>query len=248
MRLDLYLVNEGICFSRTEAQRAVKEGRVQIGGNIVSRCAFDVTGDMTITLLDGGCPFVSRGGEKLHAALEHFHISVSGLIALDVGASTGGFTDCLLQNGAARVYALENGAGQLHPTLRDREDVISMEHTNARSMTKEMFPSQIDLATMDVSFISQKLILPALASVLDEGGILISLIKPQFEVGRSHVGKGGIVKDARARENAVCEVCSFADTVGFTLLGKMESPIKGGDGNTEYIAYFKKRGGNTSEL
>ncbi len=247
MRLDVLIVKKGLCASRTEAQRAIADGRVIVNGKTVTRSAFITDESDELILLGGGSRFVSRGGEKLQAALEHFGISVAGLTALDIGASTGGFTDCLLQNGARCVYALENGSGQLHSSLQERDDVVSMEHTNARYMTKDMFADVISFATMDVSFISQKLILPAVKEVLCDGGILVSLIKPQFEVGRAYIGKGGIVKDNKARDSAVSDVIAFAVSLGFKKCGLMESPIKGGDGNTEYIGYFMKEGENTHE-
>ncbi len=243
MRLDLYLVSSGMCRSRAEAQRAVKEGRVLVGGQTVTKCALEVVDGSDVSLSAGGCPYVSRGGMKLEGALDAFRIDVTGAVALDIGASTGGFTDCLLQRGAAYVYALENGSAQLHPCLTADERVQSMENTNARYMTREMFCDEIDFVCMDVSFISQKLILPAVSGVLSHGGKLVTLIKPQFEVGRAYIGKGGIVKDARARDRAVTEVCEFASTLGFLQKGIMESPIKGGDGNTEYLAYFMKQEG-----
>ncbi len=243
MRLDQYLVQAGIVSSRAEAQRAVKEGRVLLGGKTETKCAAEADDSKEVKLLSGGCPFVSRGGEKLQGALSHFRISVHGMTALDVGASTGGFTDCLLQNGAARVYALENGSGQLHARLLEDSRVVNMEHINARSMTKELFDAPIHFVCMDVSFISQKLILPAVVDILEEGGGFVTLIKPQFEVGRAKVGKGGIVKDVRARAQAVDEVVAFAGTLGFLKIGLMESPIRGGDGNVEYLAYFIKRKG-----
>ncbi len=243
MRLDVYLVTAYLCQTRAEAQRAVKEGRVFVNGTVVTKCAFEVEVQADVSILSGGCPYVSRGGEKLKGALEAFDIDVTNVVALDIGASTGGFTDCLLQHGAKRVYALENGCGQLHPSLQEDMRVISLEHTNARYMTKELFAEPITFVCMDVSFISQTLILPAIATVLEADGALVTLIKPQFEVGRAHVGKGGIVKDVRARELAVTEVCNFAASLGFIRKGLIESPIKGGDGNTEYLAYFEKQKG-----
>ncbi len=243
MRLDIYLASCGYCQSRSEAQRAIHEGRVYINGKVCTRASEQISDDMDVKLISSDVRFVSRGGQKLHAALSTFGISVNGCVALDIGASTGGFTDCLLQNGAKLVYALENGCGQLHESLLKRTDVVNMEHTNARYLKKDMFSDAIGVVTMDVSFISQTLILPAIAEVLSCGGILVSLIKPQFEVGRAHVGKGGIVRDARARDNAVRDVCAFAESLGFRIMGLTESPIKGGDGNTEYLAYFIYEGG-----
>ncbi len=243
MRLDLFLTENGYCRSRSEAQRAIRSGMVVLNGQTCKKCAEEVDASVNITLDDEVCKYVSRGGKKLEGALTSFGISVQNAVVLDIGASTGGFTDCLLQNGARIVYALENGCGQLHPSLISRADVVNMEHTNARYLTCDMFQDKITHVTMDVSFISQKLILPAIASILPKGGVLISLIKPQFEVGRAYIGKGGIVRDEKARRVAVEDVCAFAASLGFEQKGIMVSPILGGDGNTEYLAYFIMRKG-----
>ena len=186
-------------------------------------------------------PYVSRGGEKLAAALDAFSLDPTGCDALDVGASSGGFTDCLLQHGASRVFAVDVGEGQLVRTLRSDTRVVSIEHYNARFLRREDLPSVPTFAVMDVSFISQTSILPALAAVLPEGAVLVSLIKPQFEVGREGVGKGGIVRDDRLRREAVARVIRFAADVGFSHIGTIDSPILGKDGNREFLAAFLRR-------
>lgn len=241
MRLDVLLSESGRCRSRSEAQSRIRSGDVRVNGNIVTKCAYEVSEDAHISLDGEVNPYVSRGGLKLEAAIRQFRISPAGLVAVDIGASSGGFTDCLLQNGAKRVYAVENGCGQLVSSIAGDPRVISMEHCNARYLTAQSFPEPIDIVTMDVSFISQTLIHPAICTFLKPGGVLISLIKPQFEVGKSGVGKGGIVKDSKRRDAAIERVCRSADANGFVAVGTAESPITGGDGNREYLAIFIRR-------
>ncbi len=240
MRIDLYLVEKGLARSRSEAQRLIKSGAVALSGSICDRTSHQVEDGCDVQVDRSLCRYVSRGGLKLEAALEGFRVPVDGRVALDIGASSGGFTDCLLQHGAVAVYALENGRGQLHESLLRDKRVTSIEERNARYMKKADFPQPIEVVTMDVSFISQTLILPSVAAVLVEGGSLVSLIKPQFEVGKAQVGGGGIVRNARAREEAVKRVVDTATQCGFRLQGVMESPILGGDGNVEYLAHFVK--------
>lgn len=238
MRLDVALTTRGLVASRTEAQNLIKSSQVQVDGKIVVKSSFDVSEDANIAIIGETCPYVSRGGYKLQAALEAFKVVPENRVCLDIGASTGGFTDCLLQHGASFVYAVENGHGQLHQSLSNHPNVCSLEHYNARELSKKDFPRPITLAVMDVSFISQTLILPALAQVLEPGAALITLIKPQFEVGRAHISKGGVVKDKAARKNAVDTVVAFAEQIGLSYKGIITSPILGGDGNEEYLAYF----------
>ncbi|MBO7761925.1 MAG: TlyA family RNA methyltransferase, partial [Clostridia bacterium] len=187
-------------------------------------------------------PYVSRGGLKLEAALKAFSLSPRGAVALDVGASSGGFTDCLLQNGATLVYAVDSGTGQLAMELLEDARVVSMEGYNARYMQPSDFPQTPTFAVMDVSFISQTLILPALASVLPPKSQIVTLIKPQFEVGRAHVGRGGIVRDEKARQAAIARVTDAAGLLGLDFRAVITSPIRGGDGNVEYLAHFEKKG------
>ena len=240
MRLDVALAKRGLTETRTRAQAVVAEGAVKVNGKFVSKSSFEVTDEDVIELTDSAAlRYVSRGGLKLEAAISAFRIAVADRVAIDVGASSGGFTDCLLQNGARMVYAVDSGCGQLSASLQGDPRVISKENENARYLDKEDYPD-VSLAVMDVSFISQTMILPALSDVLPTGGELISLIKPQFEVGRSHIGKGGIVRNARARAEAVERVKSAATSLGLATIGVIESPICGGDGNIEYLAYFRK--------
>ena len=184
--------------------------------------------------------YVSRGGVKLDAALCAFSVDVVGRRALDVGASSGGFTDCLLQHGAREVVAVDAGTGQLAPTLRADRRVHSMEHFNARYMQPEDLPFVPSVAVMDVSFISATLLLPSVYRVLDDGGDFLLLVKPQFEVGRGGVGKGGIVKDERLRREALTRVVDVATSLGFRSMGVIQSPIAGGDGNIEFLVHFRK--------
>lgn len=184
-------------------------------------------------------PFVSRGGIKLAHALEHFHVDVRGFVCLDAGASTGGFTDCLLQRGAARVYAVDVGRGQLAWTLRQDPRVIVRERTNLRYLRPTDLPEPVHLATLDLAFISLAKVFPAVGGVVKPGGAVIALIKPQFEVGKGKVGRGGIVRDSQLRAEAVTAVCRAAEGFGWVCLGVSPSPITGADGNVEYLACFR---------
>ena len=239
MRIDAYLASRGLVSSRTEARHRIEDGLVFIGDVAVTKPSFDVEGyeDM-IVLLEKEKSFVGRGGIKLDGALDSFDVCVEGRICVDVGASSGGFTDCLLQHGAAHVIAVDSGRGQLVESLRMDPRVTSMEGYNARYMTLADLPYEPSLAVMDVSFISATYIIPALSGCLSSGADFILLIKPQFEVGREGVGKGGIVKSEKARKAAVEKVVEFARGFGFSLKTVIESPIRGGDGNVEYLAHF----------
>lgn len=243
MRLDLYLLQSGLARSRTEAADLITEGAVTVMGQVRTKPSFAVDDSLSpdlVTVTRVAHPYVSRGGEKLHAALLAFSLTPMGCCAVDIGASSGGFTDCLLKHGATFVYAVDVGEGQLVATLAADPRVLSMEHYNARFLRKEDFPTQPSFATMDVSFISQTLILPALSALLPVGGHLVTLIKPQFEVGREGIGKGGIVKDARLRALAVTRVVEAAGAVGLAHIGTIDSPILGKDGNREFLAAFIK--------
>ena len=243
MRLDVYLTAVGLARSRTEAADLIAEGAVLVEGKIRTKPSFSVAEDLSperVSINRDAHPFVSRGGEKLAAALVAFRLSPRGCIAIDIGASSGGFTDCLLQNGAETVYAVDVGEGQLVEKLVNDPRVISFEHYNARFLKRGDFPSAPTFAVMDVSFISQTLILPALSSLLPSGAPYIGLIKPQFEVGRDGLGKGGIVKDDRLRREAVQRVVKAAADVGLAHLGTIDSPILGKDGNREFLSAFIK--------
>lgn len=233
MRIDRLLVSRGLFDSRARAQAAIEAGRVTADGVPVTRPAQAVPVD-AVLLAEPAHPYVSRGGVKLAAALAHFRIDPRDQICLDVGASTGGFTDVLLRAGARRIYAVDVGSGQLHPSLRDRPEVVSLEQTDVRAPDRLLVPEPPKIITIDVSFISLKLILPAVTNLAACDAALVALIKPQYEVGRSFLRKG-IVRDERAAR-AVCEeIAACARSLGWRILGLIESPILGGDGNREFL-------------
>lgn len=239
MRLDAFLKEHGYAATRTRAKTLIEEGAVTVNGVPVTKPSYDTQEGADIQVVDL-LRYVGRGGLKLEGALAAFPISCKGRVVLDVGASSGGFTDCALQNGAAKVYALDVGKGQLAECLRQDPRVVCLENYNARYLKAEDFSPLPTFVVMDVSFISQTLILPAIAALLSPGDILVSLIKPQFEAGRQAVGRGGIVRDEVARQAAIDRVLAAARANGFSLGGVVTSPILGGDGNIEYLAYFTK--------
>lgn len=243
MRADVFLATFGHAKSREAAKKLIESGRVSIDGKTVTKPSLDVDDGAEHSVDIAEChEFVSRGGLKLEGALDAFGIDVRGWRAVDIGASTGGFTHCLLQRGADLVYAVDSGHGQLDVSLLKDNRVVNIEGFNARGLCsgeRGILPCDLDGAVMDVSFISQTYILPGIAGLLKDGGVLVSLIKPQFEAGRGAVGKGGIVKSPRDRLFAVKRVLSCARESGFGLAGLMVSPITGGDGNVEYLAAFR---------
>ncbi len=236
-RLDQLLVERGLAETRAKAQALVLAGEVFVGGRRAGKPGHTVPVDSRIELA-GRLPYVGRGGLKLAAALDNFGISVEGGVCLDVGASTGGFTDCLLQRGAARVHAVDVGAGQLDWKLRTDPRVVLHENVNARYLRFEDIGEQVDFAACDVSFISVTLILPALAPLVKDSGKMVILIKPQFEVGRGQVGKGGIVRDPRLHTEACRRVENAARAAGFAT-ALMDSPITGAEGNREFLLYCR---------
>ena len=215
MRIDVYLCNSGLVSSRTEAKRFIDDGAVTVNGTLVKKASHDVDGSEEISVDKTVKEFVSRGGIKLKGALLEFGVNVKDRLCIDIGASSGGFTDCLLQFGAKHVIAVDSGSGQLTESIRLDSRVTSIENYNARYMKSDDLEYAPDLAVMDVSFISATYIIPAVFDVLSEGGEFVCLIKPQFEVGRSGLGKGGIVKDSKVRDAAVKKVIDFAKEVGF---------------------------------
>ncbi len=244
MRLDLYLYKFGYARSRQKAQELLQSGGVTVDGKNITKSAFDIDeGIPHSVVITDSCRFVGRGGLKLEGALRSFSVNPDGMIAADIGASTGGFTDCLLKSGARKVFAIDAGSDQLAPSLKNDPRVVSIERFNARNLTRETLGGEAcDLAVMDVSFISQTLLLPAVATILKPGGALISLIKPQFEAGRSAIGKNGIVRSGAYRFLAIRRVLHAAEGLGFFCIGLIRSPIVGGDGNIEYLAAFSYRG------
>ncbi len=241
MRIDVSVFERGLASSRTEAKSLVTEGCVSVNGKTVTKPSFDVSDSDSVEISGSTKKYVSRGGLKLEAALDAFCVAAADKRCIDIGASSGGFTDCLLKSGASHVVCVDSGSSQLVRSLRDDDRVTSLEGFNARYMTAEDFDGAFDLAVMDVSFISATYIIPAVRAVLAPGGDFICLVKPQFEVGRAGIGKGGIVKSDSLRTMALEKVITFAESQGFLTLGSIESPIKGGDGNTEYLVHFKMR-------
>lgn len=246
MRADIYLTQHGYVPTRSRAARMIEDGSVLIDGMPLRKAGDTVDEQVMheVTLVNA-LSYVGRGGLKLERALDAFSISCQDRIALDIGASTGGFTDCMLQRGAAHVYAVDAGSGQLASELRADSRVTNIENCNARYLERTQlgasFPQDgASLAVMDVSFISQTLILPCLPDLLCEGADLITLIKPQFEVGRANIAKGGIVRSDAARRQAILRVLDCAHSLGLGTVGLILSPIKGGDGNTEYLIHLKK--------
>ena len=238
MRADIYLVENGLVESRNKASRLISDGKVLLDGHLIKKPSENIDGEHKIEILEDD-KYVGRGGLKLEGALEAFKVDVAGKRCIDVGASTGGFTDCLLQRGASFVCAVDSGRGQLHPRLLSDIRVSSIEGFNARNLTPADF-GVFDVAVTDVSFISQTLLHGPIDSVMLDGGLFISLIKPQFEAGKSALGKNGIVKKPQDRIAAINRVIESAALYGLGLVGLVRSPIEGGDGNREYLALFKK--------
>lgn len=233
-RLDVYLVREGYFDSRQRAQDAVREGLVFLDGRVADKPSRPVGPGNTVTVSRVSVGYVGRGGLKLEKALDVFDIDVRDKVCLDAGASTGGFTQCLLRRGAKRVYAVDVGHGQLDASLRKDPRVISMEGTDVRDLT---LPETVDGAAVDVSFISLRQVLPSVIGLVRDKGAVVALIKPQFEAGRAHVGKGGIVKDPAVHERVLTDITGFCGDRGLTVMGLSPSPIQGRGGNREYLLY-----------
>jgi 23S rRNA (cytidine1920-2'-O)/16S rRNA (cytidine1409-2'-O)-methyltransferase len=238
LRLDHLLVARGLADSRERAQALILAGRVEVEGRNAVKAGERIDSSVRLVLLGPDHPFVGRGGVKLAGALERFGIEPDGRVALDVVASTGGFTDCLLQRGARRVYALDVGTGQLHDRLRMDPRVTVLESINARHLQPAHLPESVSLITVDVSFISLRLIIPALVPLMTADADLVVLVKPQFEVGRREVGKGGIVRDPRLHRRVINEILSFGASVGLTAMNLCASPLPGTEGNREYFLHF----------
>lgn len=239
-RLDVLLVQKGLAESREKAQRLIMAGQVLVGNEKIDKAGTKVDPTLEIRLLGDKNPFVSRGGLKLQKAFETFPITMTDKVVIDIGASTGGFVDCALEHGAKKVYAIDVGYGQLAWKLRTDARVINREKTNARYLSPSDFPEMMDWATTDVSFISLTKILPVAFDLLKEDGQMIALIKPQFEAGREHIGKKGVVRDPRVHEMVLDNLLDFIKTVGFKLRGLTFSPIQGPEGNIEYLVWMKK--------
>jgi len=239
-RIDVLVVERGLAESRSKAQALILAGQVVVDDQRVDKPGSLVSVDAELRLKGEVLPYVSRGGLKLKAAIDRFGLDVSGKVGADIGASTGGFTDCLLQQGATRVHAIDVGYGQLHEKLRQDPRVRSRERVNARYLTGEDLPEKVGVMVIDVSFISLTQVLPTALAFLEPGGLLVALVKPQFEVGRERIGKGGVVKDAAARQEAIEAVTAFVREQGLTVRGVMDSPVPGPAGNVEALLVADK--------
>lgn len=236
MRLDLYLTEKQLCKSRTAAQVLIKSGGVQLNGKVCHKPSQEVADSDNVEIIGEQLRYVGRGGLKLEGAIARFGLELSGAECIDIGSSIGGFTDCMLQNGAAKVYAVDVGRDQLVQSLRDDPRVVSMEKTDIRDAELP----QVDFIGTDVSFISLRLIIPHIYRLLKSGGTAVALIKPQFEAGRSNLSKNGIVRDEKIRLKICRDISEFAVECGFEVIGTAPSPITGGDGNVEYLLCLKK--------
>ena len=239
-RLDVELVDRGLVQSRERAKVVIMEGLVYVNGQKSDKAGTPVKEDDRIEVRGETLRYVSRGGKKLEKAMQVFPVVLEGCTCMDIGASTGGFTDCMLQNGASKVYAVDVGYGQLDWKLRSDPRVVCLERTNARYLDHEQIPDELDFASIDVSFISLKLIFPALYGLLRQGGEIACLIKPQFEAGREKVGKKGVVRDPKVHLEVLENFLSHAKDNHFTVLGITYSPIRGPEGNIEYLGYLRK--------
>lgn len=240
IRLDQLVFDLGLTESRERAKTTIMSGLVFVNGQRADKPGMQVPPDANVEVKGAALPYVSRGGFKLEKALKVFPADPADKVCIDCGASTGGFTDVLLQNGAKKVYSVDVGYGQLAWSLRQDERVVNMERTNIRYISSEQIPEPIDMAVMDLSFISIKLVLPAVCSLLKDGGDLVCLIKPQFEAGREEVGKKGVVRDKGVHLSVIESILDFAPSVGMTVMGLDFSPIKGPEGNIEYLCCMKK--------
>ena len=239
-RLDVLLVNRGLAESREKAKAIIMSGNVYVEGQKEDKAGSTFADTANIEVRGTTLKYVSRGGLKLEKAMENFDVTIKGKICMDVGSSTGGFTDCMLQNGATKVYSVDVGQGQLAWKLRNDERVVCMEQTNFRYVTPEDIPDALDFASVDVSFISlTKILIPA-RKLLKAGGQMVCLIKPQFEAGRGKVGKNGVVREPQIHEEVIRKIIDYADSIGFEVLHLEYSPIKGPEGNIEYLLHIRK--------
>ncbi len=240
LRLDTEVFKRGLADSREKAKALIMAGQVYLNGQKELKGGATVKSDDTIEVRGSTNPFVSRGGLKLQKAAENFNIDLTDCVCMDIGASTGGFSDCMLTHGAKKVYAIDVGYGQLAWKLRTDERVVNMERTNFRYVTHDQIPEEVDFASVDVSFISLKIILPVMRELLKDNGQAVCLIKPQFEAGRENIGKKGVVRDPQVHKNVVNMICDFAIDNGFSILNLDFSPIKGPEGNIEYLMHIVK--------
>lgn len=240
-RLDTLLVNRGLFQSRERAKAAIMAGIVYVDGQRVDKAGTGISEAAQLCVKEDPCPYVSRGGLKLEKAIRSFQLSLDGQIAVDIGASTGGFTDCMLKNGAKKVYSIDVGYGQLDWKLRNDPRVVNMEKVNIRYLEKEKIEEKADFISIDVSFISLKLVFPVAAELLSDDGNLVCLVKPQFEAGREQVGKKGIVRDKAVHREVIQHVIQYGEANGLYLQGLDYSPVTGAKGNIEYLLLLKKK-------
>ena len=244
-RLDVLLVERGLAESRQRAQAVIMSGQVYVKDRKVEKAGAPVEENAPIEVRGQTLPYVSRGGLKLEKAMKAFPLTPEGKVCMDIGASTGGFTDCMLQNGAEKVYAVDVGYGQLAWKLRTDGRVVNLERTNIRYVTREQVPDPIDFASVDVSFISLKLVLPVAAELLRGGGGMVCLVKPQFEAGRGKVGKKGVVRERATHVEVLENAVGYAAENGFSVAGLDFSPVKGPEGNIEYLMYLRREEGGS---
>ena len=237
-RLDVLLVEQGYADSRTKAQAIIMSGQVYVDGQKADKSGVSYEETVAIEVRSGNCPYVSRGGLKLEKALRDFGVKPEGYVCSDSGASTGGFTDCLLQQGASKVFAIDVGYGQLDWKIRSNPRVVVMERTNVRYVTPEQLGEPLDLSVVDVSFISLKIVLPVIKTFLKPEGQVLCLIKPQFEAGKEKVGKKGVIRDAKIHKEVLDNFVANVTEIGFTILGMTFSPVKGPEGNIEFLAHL----------
>ena len=248
VRLDVFLTENGYAKSRTNAQSLIMEGKVFINNQKAMKAGDMISGTENIEVRGKTLEYVSRGGLKLEKAIKNFDLTPENKVCMDIGASTGGFTDCMLKNGAVKVYSVDVGYGQLAWSLRNDERVVNMERTNIRNVTRNDIEDDLDFFSVDVSFISLKLVLPVAYSLLKENGEGICLIKPQFEAGREKVGKKGVVRDIEVHKEVIRNTFAFTEEIGFTILNLDYSPIKGPEGNIEYLMHIKKTDAPSAEI
>lgn len=242
-RLDQLLVERGLAETRAKAQACIMSGQVYVNGQRAEKSGALFGEDVSVEVRGNPCPYVSRGGLKLEKALQEFHVNPSGMVCSDSGASTGGFTDCLLQHGAKKVFAIDVGYGQLAWSIRSDPRVVTLERTNIRYVTPEDLGEPLDLSVIDVSFISLRLVLPVIAGLLKPSGQVLCLIKPQFEAGREKVGKKGVVRDPAVHQEVLDAFVTLADELHFNLSGLTHSPVKGPEGNLEFLGHLTRTPG-----
>ena len=240
-RLDILLTERNFFESRAKSQAMIMSGKILVNGQKVEKSGTLIDDGAKIEIIGEKIPFVSRGGLKLQKALEVFPINMREKICVDIGASTGGFTDCMLQHGAKKIYAVDVGYGQLDWKLRNDERVINMERTNIRNVTKKNFADELDFVSTDVAFISLEKVLPVTKEILSADGEIVALIKPQFEAGREKVGKKGVVRDKKVHEEVLKKILNFAQSLNFKICGLDFSPIKGPEGNIEYLTFVSQK-------